>query len=71
MSTADTFYAEIFNYSGISIGFGNVFPELRTYHHQHLDSDELLVSLHAFSDAPVSILFKLSLNCHIANYCRF
>ena len=32
-----TFYAEIFKYPGVSIGFGNAFPELRMHYHQEID----------------------------------
>ena len=53
MSSISRFYAEIFNFSGISIGYGGAFPEIRKYHHQDLMGDEVLVSLHEFSDAPV------------------
>jgi len=50
------FYAEIFNYSGVSIGFGDAFPGLRKYHHQEIDSDEILMSLRTFTEAPVSTI---------------
>ena len=52
MSSISRFYAEIFNLSGISIGYGDAFPEIRKYHKQGL-MGEVLVSLHKFSNAPI------------------
>ena len=49
-----SFYAEIFNHSGVAIGFSDVFPELRKYHHQELLDDEVVISLRGFTEAPVS-----------------
>ena len=49
-----SFYAEIFNHSGVAIGFGDVFPELRKYH-QELRDYEVVISLRRFTEAPVSI----------------
>ena len=54
MSSIPRFYAEIVNPSGISIRYGDVFPEIHKYHEQNLMDDEfVLASLHKFCDAPV------------------
>ena len=54
LSSVSRFYAETFNFSGISIGCGDdAFPEIRKHHQQDLMGDEVLVSLRKFSDAPV------------------
>ena len=46
--TCFLFYAEIFNFPGISIGNGDVFPEIPKYRQQNLMGDEVLVSIHRF-----------------------
>ncbi|KAF8536145.1 hypothetical protein BDD12DRAFT_808003 [Trichophaea hybrida] len=43
MSSIPRLYGKIFNFSGISIGYGDVFPEIRKYHQQDLMGDEVLV----------------------------
>jgi len=60
-----SFYAEILNHSGVSIGFGDVFQELRKYHHQELLDDEVAISLRGFTEAPVST----SGNCDLLFNC--
>ena len=37
MSSISRFYTEIFNFSGISIGYGDAFPEIRKYHPTRLN----------------------------------
>ena len=53
MSSISRAYAEVFNSSCILIGHEDVFLEIRKYHQQDLMDDEVLVSLHKSSDAPV------------------
>ena len=52
MSSIPRFYiCGNLNFSGISIGHGDVFPEIRGYHQQDLMDDEVLVRLQKFRGA--------------------
>ena len=45
MSSISRLYAEIFNFPGISTGYGGAFPETHKYHQQDLMGDEVLVTV--------------------------